>query len=224
VTRSHPETNYPCDCRTLDRAADEPANPIIFSARTNEYQLVYGDDDNQAGMLLYYCPFCGGRTPDSQRDRLFSRITMAETDRLKELTRGIKTIDDAIRVLGEPDTDVPDGVTVVTDESETEPARVQSYRTIIYSGLSDTAIVHITDDGRGGIYTQFVGRSVSDEQSTEPTEKPVRAKDAPALQDQQAGRTTIYCSFCGQSEHSVPKILQSKGAAICLDCAGTFTR
>ncbi len=223
MTRSHPEANFPCDCRTLDSAADEPDIPIIFSANTNEYQLVHGDD-NQSRMLLYYCPFCGGRTPDSRRDRLFSRITMAETDRLKELTRGIKTIDDAIRLLGTPDTDSPDGVTIVTDGSETDPTKIESYRTITYSGLSVAAVVHITDYRGGGIQIQFFGKSVEDRQSTEPAEKPVRTKDATALRDQKAGRTTVYCSFCGQSGHSVPRMLQSHGAAICIDCAESFTR
>ena len=221
MTRSHPEANYPCDCRTLDRIVDEPEIPIFFSARTNEYRLVYGEN-SEGAMLVYYCPFCGGRMPDSRRDRLFARITHAEMQRLKNLTRDIKTIDDAIRILGEPDTDSPDGLTCSTDDSGTEPTKIESYRMITYSGLSETALVQITDYRSDRVGIQFIGKVLKGDQLKEPADRPVRAPDAPALRDQEAGRETVYCSFCGQSEHGVQRMLQSRAAAICINCAELF--
>ncbi len=221
MTRSHPETNYPCDCDVLDRAADEPDTPIAFDAQTNEYQLVHSEE-NRGLMVFYYCPFCGGRTPDTRRGRLFARITFAEVQRLKKLTRDIKTIDDAIRVLGKPDADHPDGITTQTPDSETEPTQIKSYRMITYSGLSETAVVQITDYRRDRVEIQFTGKFLKGGQSAQSADKPARAQDAPVPKGQEDGRKTVYCSFCGQSEHGVERMLRSYAAAICNDCAELF--
>ena len=158
--------------------------------------------------------------PDTRRGRLFARITAAEMRRLKKLTVDIRTIDDAIRILGEPDADFPDGVTSLTAASETEPEKVESYRMIKYRGLSETAVVQFTDYRRDRVGIQFTGKGLKGDQLTESADKPVRVQDAPALRDREAGRKTVYCSFCGQSEHSVERMLHSHGASICSDCAG----
>jgi hypothetical protein len=221
MTRSHPEANFPCDCVVLDMAADEPDTPIVFDDRTNEYQLVHGKD-NGGHMVFYYCPFCGGRTPDTRRGRLFARITLAEMQRLKELTRDIRTIDDAIRILGEPDADIPDGETSWTDDSETEPTQIKSYRMITYSGLSETAVVEITDHRKERVEIQFTGKFLNGNQSAQSADKPVRARDTRAPENREAARKTVYCSFCEQSEHGVERMLRSRSAAICNDCAELF--
>jgi len=51
MTRTHPQENYPCDYGVLERAAEEPANPIIFDAKLNEYQLEYEIANEPAKMM-----------------------------------------------------------------------------------------------------------------------------------------------------------------------------
>ena len=61
-----------CDCRTLERLSKEPSIPIEFDAKLNEYRL-RGTVGEQ--IMIYHCPFCGGRTPNSRRAELFTHIT-----------------------------------------------------------------------------------------------------------------------------------------------------
>jgi hypothetical protein len=51
---------------------------------------------------------CGGAAPKSTRGELFALVTQEEADRLDALTADIKTVE-AIRVLGQPDDDMPRG-------------------------------------------------------------------------------------------------------------------
>ena len=53
MTRSHPEANLPCDCSALYRLVDELEIPVIFDARTNEYQLIWGENNN-GHMPIYH--------------------------------------------------------------------------------------------------------------------------------------------------------------------------
>jgi predicted nucleic acid binding AN1-type Zn finger protein len=68
-----------CDCGVLERMADDPAFSIEFDPALNEYHITC-----QSGgySVIYYCPFCGGRTPKSKRTRLLHRMTAGEKQRL----------------------------------------------------------------------------------------------------------------------------------------------
>ncbi len=53
-------TTTPCTCRYLQRASDEPAVPIVFDAKMNEYHLAHLDLDGtgRAGhSIIRYCPW-----------------------------------------------------------------------------------------------------------------------------------------------------------------------
>jgi hypothetical protein len=56
--------------------------------------------------MLYYCPFCGGRPPESRRGELFVEALPEEELELKRRLDGVKTIDEIIAILGEPDLDL----------------------------------------------------------------------------------------------------------------------
>jgi hypothetical protein len=51
-----------CKCGWLERAADEPVNPVLFDAKMGEFQLHPSDDGYS---VLYHCPWCGGSAPRS---------------------------------------------------------------------------------------------------------------------------------------------------------------
>jgi hypothetical protein len=161
VTRADQNIDFACTCGVVERATHEPSVPVIFDENTNEFHLVC-NPEHKGSMILYYCFFCGGSLPKSKRDLLFAVVTQAETARLKNLTRDIRTIEDAIRVFGVPDFDLPDGETVSSPQSETEPVHIESFRVIGYSGLSQTADVRITDYRRSRPGIVFIGKYIGE--------------------------------------------------------------
>jgi hypothetical protein len=128
-----------CDCRALEQFSREPSVPIEFDAKLNEYHIRGAVGDL---VMIYYCPFCGGRTPDSRRDELFMHVTRAETERLKGLTRGLKTLDDVLDAFGPPDFDHPTGLEVTSNDSTGRP-KTTWYRQLTFRGLSDTANLQV---------------------------------------------------------------------------------
>jgi hypothetical protein len=82
----------------------------------------------------------------------FAQIT-AETGRLKALAPGLRTVEDAIGKLGQPEEDHASGMTTQSPATETEPSIVRSYRLLRYTGLSETANVTFVDYGpKGGLH------------------------------------------------------------------------
>ncbi len=132
--------------------------PITFDAEMNEYHLMHLDE--RAGYsMIRFCPWCGGAAPRSLRAAFFSTITQEEEDRLRELLRDIKTLDDAIEKLGKPDADLNDGVVTKTPGSDEAPQTIKSYRALLFGGLSTTADVRLTDYGPdGGVRVSFTGK------------------------------------------------------------------
>ena len=112
-------TTAPCGCGYLDRAADDPAVPIAFDERTDEFQFRYDElgSEGPSSLILYHCPFCGGAAPPSRRHLLFAVIP--------------------------PDRDDPAGTRVTTPESDGSPPITRHHRTLTYERLSDVATVRI---------------------------------------------------------------------------------
>ena len=97
--------------------------PITFNTEMNEFELRAA----RAIWAIYYCPFCGGRVPESLRDTFFAIIPPEEEERLNRLTEGITSPEDALRVFGPPDRD---------------------RHTLTYLNLSTTAnVVALVDNG-----------------------------------------------------------------------------
>lgn len=140
----------PCKCSYLERASDEPDNPIVFDVKMNEYHLTHFDlagTGRQRYSIIRYCPWCGGAAPSSKRGTFFAHITDAESRRLRDLASGVKTVEDAIARFGQPNQDSPNGLTTTSAATDTKPSVVSSYRLLRYTGLSELANVTFTDDG-----------------------------------------------------------------------------
>ena len=161
MTRDHPRENIPCECGVLEAAAEDSANPIIFDSKLNEYQLEYESPKGRAKMMVYFCPFCGGKAPASKRSRFFARVTDDENQRLRNLTRNIKTINDAIDILGVPEVDSYEEV--LSPEKKDIPEKRQAFRCIVYNNLSDTADIRITDYYRDTVSIVFEGKYTGEE-------------------------------------------------------------
>lgn len=150
-------TEVPCSCRTLERAADDPKNPIVFDAETAEYQFVFDSEM----LVIYHCPFCGGATPKSKRHSLFARIPIEEESRIAELMDGIDTIDDAVQKLGKPDFEGT-LITRYLDKGNQAPI-IEHHREICYESLSDSAEIRITERSNGKISWQLQGKYLGGE-------------------------------------------------------------
>jgi hypothetical protein len=89
---------------------------------------------------------------------LFAVIPREEEHRLYKLLGGLKTLDEAMQVLGSPDDDIPHGLTEKRPEQDGAPPTVESFRTLRYCGLSETADVNITESRTGSIHFWLQGK------------------------------------------------------------------
>jgi hypothetical protein len=136
------KTSTPCDCHWLERAAEDPEWPVEFDERLNEYHLRHGSGQGQAP--IYHCPFCGGAAPRSRRAKLFARVHHEEAKRLHELTKSLRTVDEVLATLGKPDFDRDAGLTDEVPERDGKAGQTEVFRTLVYSGKSATADIHVT--------------------------------------------------------------------------------
>lgn len=153
----------PCECDWFGRAVAEPGVPIAFDSDMNEYHLVHDGPRGPGRMVLRYCPFCGGSAPKSRRSEKFARLTRAEISRLQALTAGLKTIAQVHAALGEPDQDLPIGEgTMQPEKGEGSAPTAEWFRTLIYNGLSETAVVRVSERHDGRVGFSFVGKQLPD--------------------------------------------------------------
>src|SRR5262245_45085220 len=90
-----------CKCGFLESQANHPDSPIRFDPGLNEYHFIYRTTTSaDAKMMIYHCPFCGGRAPKSRRSESFHRLTDVERQRLCELTKDVRTLQDAAAAFG----------------------------------------------------------------------------------------------------------------------------
>jgi len=130
-----PGTTF-CKCGTLENASKEPSHPIRWDERMQEYYLDLGQ---QRHMMIHYCPFCGGKTPESRRGSFFAHVTQAEETRILLLFKDIRTVSDMIARFGPPDEEREFGTTVRHPEHKGKPACGEAYRTLVYNNLSPVA-------------------------------------------------------------------------------------
>lgn len=145
-------TEEPCTCGFLEQQADDPNSPIAFDARMNEYHFEYpspcGGDcaTAKAHLMIHHCPFCGGAAPPSKRDLLFAVVTPEESRRVWRLFDGMRTLQEVVAALGPPDEDKERGLTVGQPAKDGQAPTMQSFRTLRYTRLSDTAAVEVYAD------------------------------------------------------------------------------
>ncbi len=108
--------------------------------------------------FIYHCPWCGGVAPESKRRSLFATISIDESERLQRLTTGLKTVEEAIAALGQPDEDDPQGTTTKTPGTETATPRLTTCRMLTFRRLSETAEVDLIDYGPEGLSFSFRGK------------------------------------------------------------------
>ena len=138
-------TDAPCTCKSLEDDAADPNTPIRYDPELNEYNIVLSwSPDGYGSMRIYHCPFCGGLAPESRRDKLFAVVPDSEHERLRALTAGIGSVEDAVRILGTPSTEEP----VTMPSGYVLPRRREDkfsfpVRALTFTGLSDVAEIQV---------------------------------------------------------------------------------
>lgn len=129
-----------CDCGFLERASEKPNSPIRYDPEMNEYHIVYGSSAT-GGMIIYYCPHCGGRVPESRRATLFAHITEAESHRIRSLIKDLKTVAEVLAHFGPPDEERPGGSRKFPETDGRPPREDVFSRTLVYKNVSDVVEV-----------------------------------------------------------------------------------
>jgi hypothetical protein len=137
-------TEEPCECGSLQRAAEDPDLPVRFDPRMNEFNFVYTTAAGHEGLLsIHHCYICGGKAPESRRRLFFRLVPRAEQDRLWALFRPLKTLAAVLDAWGQPDQDYERGTGIQSPEKNGEPGVIQQFRTLVYEYLSDCAVVRV---------------------------------------------------------------------------------
>jgi hypothetical protein len=147
-----------CDCRSLSDAADDPDIPIEFDPGLNEFHIMHRSPGGY--MPVYFCPFCGGRAPKSQRDRLFARVSDQEQARLFALTSELTSLPAVLAALGPPNHDDPKGLTTQDRDTEERAGLIRAFRTLVYTNLSETADVHVVVKSDGRVWFDLQGKYI----------------------------------------------------------------
>ena len=91
-----------CECGWLGCCLNDPSAPVGYDSQSNAFHFV-GPERSQ--WILYFCPMCGGRFPDSNYQMDVPIAPDGEYARLQELVRELDTPDSTIAKLGNPDYD-----------------------------------------------------------------------------------------------------------------------
>jgi hypothetical protein len=154
-----------CDCGTLESASKEPHHPIRWDKRMNEYHIVHGEPGHASYMQVYFCPFCGGRTPPFRRSSCFAHVSDEESTRIRELFRGLQTVSDVLDRFGKPDAEHEFGLGVRKPETDDKPERGDFYRTLVYKNLSQSADIYfdigLNDQVKGSWMQKYIGEPKS---------------------------------------------------------------
>ena len=81
------ERKGPCKCGMLARLAADPRDPVEFDPRLNEYHIL-----RQGGggyTLVYFCPYCGGHAPKSERSKVLKAEALHAKPRLAQQTHEV---------------------------------------------------------------------------------------------------------------------------------------
>jgi hypothetical protein len=111
-------------------------------------------------MIIYHCPFCGGRAQNWHHDALFHWLTSEELSRLNDLSQGLTTVADVLHAFGAPDMDLPTGVMEGDPGEDGEPGTASYYRCMTYMNLSPTIEVLVVVYPPDRVHFTYRGKPV----------------------------------------------------------------
>ena len=97
-----PKMNEQCSCGNPAKWAEDDTFPVEYDSRAGEFSIIHGRS-GKARWLMFFCPSCGGRLPESRRQSFFTTPSEEERREVARLLEGIHDIASMQRVLGDPD-------------------------------------------------------------------------------------------------------------------------
>src|SRR6266404_1479434 len=148
-TQSMPE----CGCGLVLGWANEPNIPIEYDSEFNEYCLIAQDSRKT---ILYYCPICGGHLPKTERTSLFTTPSTEEIIEINERLKSVTTMDDVVRILGEPDERYGP---IINDPEKKRVYGMKDVRQgLRYTSLAKTLVLTVQENEDGRIHVIFEGK------------------------------------------------------------------
>ena len=144
-----------CDCGWLERAARDGTCAIHFDPELNEYHLTATDGGS---FLIYHCPFCAGRAPESLRAQMFATVSPEEATRLHRLTQNLKTEKQVLKLLGVPTEIFDPGEMNFAPDKDDKPGEIRAWKSLRYANYSDTATINVNVDRHGKVHTLLSGK------------------------------------------------------------------
>ena len=185
-----PNKKGECKCGLLARMAEDPRDPVEFDPQLNEYHMMRKGGSGYT--LIHFCPCCGGRAPKSQRSSLFHRLTNAERHRLTELTGNLRTVQDVVAALGEPDVKGL-SLAVTALEKGAMPETTQTYPVMTYTHLSDIANVNVQVYPTDRVAVTFQVKPMLVQQTHDVHMPPSATPPEPQPQIDTRKRYDVYC-------------------------------
>lgn len=144
-----------CQCGELARWSTIVDSIIKYDAEVHEYTIHCGT----AKLHCYFCPTCGGKLPADESDaKRFIEPSNEEITEIRQKLADVKTLDQAIAMLGVPDRTIERDATDVQYEKIYNVLPIQ--RTLLYSGYKTVHLcVQETTDGK--LLTSFIRKARS---------------------------------------------------------------
>lgn len=135
-------------CACVRVRADDPTSTLEPN-RHGEFEWVV---DSQR-WIVYFCPWCGTRLPESRRGEAFTHPTNEEIARLRGLVSGARTVQEVLDRLGAPDRRIgPFHVEL--------PGGRQRVSVLGYTKLSPTADLQVKETENGSVSISFSGKYI----------------------------------------------------------------
>jgi hypothetical protein len=151
-------TSERCHCGTVESLASDRRTPVEYDKELNEYNLIVRD--KKIFYRMYFCFFCGGKLPESKRVGLFTQPSTEEMNEVVRLLGNVTSIQQARKVLGEPDETVKARKVTPQGNGKSAPKYKKHHRYLIRWKTLDL-IVREREDGSidTAVSGKYMGKS-----------------------------------------------------------------
>lgn len=140
-----------CTCSALRSWADEAPEVVIYDLCLDEYRLAVGGME----VPFRFCPHCGGALRARRRKGNHEDHSEEEMRYYAGLVGGARTMDEVIRILGQPDAF---GAGIRPPEGEDPGRHLAIRRSMEFSRVSQTLRIIVQELGNGSVQVIFGGK------------------------------------------------------------------